>query len=148
MDSSTISGHYLYSPIKYTDSIPTRVHFVWLPMDSTNAMESHLRPTVRLHSLRTQANQVVSWATTKLFQLPCMNDLRDRGLQHGTNFRFLRYAFDVDPKSQAFKNRRVFAYVDTGIADGIDLDDKGNVFSGTNDGVQVQVTKNTFSSLY
>ncbi|KAI0072711.1 calcium-dependent phosphotriesterase [Panus rudis PR-1116 ss-1] len=47
------------------------------------------------------------------------------------------YAFDVDPKTQAFHNRRVFAYVDTGIADGIQLDTKGNVYSGTGDGVQV-----------
>ncbi|EKM60577.1 uncharacterized protein PHACADRAFT_246592 [Phanerochaete carnosa HHB-10118-sp] len=47
------------------------------------------------------------------------------------------YAFDVDPKTQAFANRRVFAYVDTGIADGIQLDTQGNVYSGTGDGAQV-----------
>ncbi|TFK91302.1 D-lactonohydrolase-like protein [Polyporus arcularius HHB13444] len=47
------------------------------------------------------------------------------------------YAFDVDAKSNAFKNRRVFAYVDTGIADGIQLDAAGNVYAGTGDGVQV-----------
>ncbi|KAI0748901.1 D-lactonohydrolase-like protein [Fomes fomentarius] len=47
------------------------------------------------------------------------------------------YAFDVDPKSSAFKNRRVFAYVDTGIADGIQLDAAGNVYAGCGDGVQV-----------
>ncbi len=48
-----------------------------------------------------------------------------------------RYAFDVDATSNAFKNRRVFAYVDTGIADGIQLDAAGNVYAGTGDGVQV-----------
>ncbi|KAI0754549.1 hypothetical protein C8Q80DRAFT_1216522 [Daedaleopsis nitida] len=37
------------------------------------------------------------------------------------------YAFDVDPKSDAFKNRRVFAY----------LDAEGNVYAGCGDGVQV-----------
>ncbi|KAI0320022.1 calcium-dependent phosphotriesterase [Amylostereum chailletii] len=47
------------------------------------------------------------------------------------------YQFDVDPKSQAFTNRRVFAYVDTGVADGIQLDTAGNVYSGCGDGVQV-----------
>ena len=47
------------------------------------------------------------------------------------------YAFDVDPSSNAFKNRRVFAYVDTGIADGIQLDADGNVYGGCGDGVQV-----------
>ena len=47
------------------------------------------------------------------------------------------YAFDVDPTSQSFKNRRVFAYIDNGIPDGIELDSKGNVYSGTGDGIQV-----------
>lgn len=47
------------------------------------------------------------------------------------------YAFDVDSQSQAFKNRRVFAYVDAGVPDGIQLDTKGNVYTGTGDGVQV-----------
>ncbi|KAI0784000.1 D-lactonohydrolase-like protein [Irpex lacteus] len=47
------------------------------------------------------------------------------------------YAFNVDPKTQAFHNRRVFAYVDTGVADGVQLDNKGNVYAGTGDGVHV-----------
>ncbi|KAJ6602132.1 hypothetical protein B0H10DRAFT_2178941 [Mycena sp. CBHHK59/15] len=47
------------------------------------------------------------------------------------------YQFDVDPTSEAFTNRRVFAYVDTGIPDGIQLDKKGNVYSGCGDGVNV-----------
>ncbi|KAF8234530.1 D-lactonohydrolase-like protein [Tricholoma matsutake] len=47
------------------------------------------------------------------------------------------YAFDVDPLTHAFKNRRIFAYTDTGIPDGIQLDLNGNVFSGCGDGVQV-----------
>ena len=48
-----------------------------------------------------------------------------------------RYAFDVDPISHAFKNRRVLAYVDAGVPDGIQVDTNGNVYSGTGDGVQV-----------
>lgn len=48
-----------------------------------------------------------------------------------------RYAFDVDATTQAFKNRRVFAYIDTGLPDGIQLDTNGNVYSGCGDGVQV-----------
>lgn len=47
------------------------------------------------------------------------------------------YAFDVHPTTQAFVNRRVFAYVDTGVADGVQLDTHGNVYAGTGDGVQV-----------
>ncbi|KAF9463466.1 calcium-dependent phosphotriesterase [Collybia nuda] len=47
------------------------------------------------------------------------------------------YAFDVDEQTHAFKNRRVFAFVDTGIPDGIQVDLKGNVYSGCGDGVQV-----------
>ncbi|EJT98527.1 calcium-dependent phosphotriesterase [Dacryopinax primogenitus] len=45
--------------------------------------------------------------------------------------------FDVDPLTQRFLNRRVFAYADTGIPDGIQLDALGNIYSGTGDGVQI-----------
>ncbi|KAF9465894.1 calcium-dependent phosphotriesterase [Collybia nuda] len=47
------------------------------------------------------------------------------------------YAFDVDARTHAFKNRRVFAYVDAGVPDGLQVDLKGNVYSGCGDGVQV-----------
>lgn len=36
-----------------------------------------------------------------------------------------------------FSNRRVFAYVDAGVPDGIQVDKAGNVYSGCGDGVQV-----------
>ncbi|OBZ77325.1 Gluconolactonase [Grifola frondosa] len=47
------------------------------------------------------------------------------------------YAFDVDPTTEAFLNRRVFTYVDTGIADGLQLDTAGNMYAGCADGVHV-----------
>ncbi|CAK5274203.1 unnamed protein product [Mycena citricolor] len=47
------------------------------------------------------------------------------------------YAFDVDSKSFAFTNRRIFAYVDTGIPDGVQVDTDGNVYAGCADGVHV-----------
>ncbi|KAK1236595.1 hypothetical protein PQX77_000147 [Marasmius sp. AFHP31] len=47
------------------------------------------------------------------------------------------YVYDVDSQTHAFKNRRVFAYTDAGIPDGIQVDRNGNVYSGTGDGVQV-----------
>ncbi|KAF8996733.1 calcium-dependent phosphotriesterase [Cyathus striatus] len=47
------------------------------------------------------------------------------------------YAYDVDPESFTFSNRRIFAFVDTGIPDGIQVDTEGNVFAGTADGVTV-----------
>lgn len=47
------------------------------------------------------------------------------------------YAFDVDKKTQAFINRRVFAYVDAGVPDGVQVDTEGNVYAGCGDGVQV-----------
>ncbi|PCH42930.1 D-lactonohydrolase-like protein [Wolfiporia cocos MD-104 SS10] len=47
------------------------------------------------------------------------------------------YAFDVDPVSQVFKNRRVFAYIDAGVPDGIQVDTMGNVYSSCGDGVHV-----------
>ena len=51
--------------------------------------------------------------------------------------RLRSYEFDVDPVSQRFLNRRVFAYVDTGIPDGVQVDSNGNVYAGCGDGVQV-----------
>ena len=56
-----------------------------------------------------------------------------------------RYAFDVDPDSLTFLNRRIFAYADTGIPDGIQIDKNGNVYAGCGDGVQVSVI---FSALH
>lgn len=53
------------------------------------------------------------------------------------------YAFDVDKTSQAFMNRRVFAYIDTGVPDGIQVDMAGNVYSGCGDGVQVWNSEGT-----
>ncbi|KAI0794942.1 calcium-dependent phosphotriesterase [Abortiporus biennis] len=47
------------------------------------------------------------------------------------------YKFDIDPTTQAFLNRKVFAFTDAGIPDGIQLDSKGNVYSGCADGTQV-----------
>ncbi|KAG1733912.1 uncharacterized protein EDB91DRAFT_1084296 [Suillus paluster] len=47
------------------------------------------------------------------------------------------YQFDVDPLTQSFANRRVFAYIDSGAPDGIQLDTKGNVYSGCGEGINV-----------
>ncbi|KIJ56359.1 hypothetical protein M422DRAFT_774140 [Sphaerobolus stellatus SS14] len=47
------------------------------------------------------------------------------------------YAFDVDPVTEKFINRRTFAWVDTGVPDGVQVDSKGNVYASTGDGVQV-----------
>ncbi|KAG1741010.1 hypothetical protein EDB19DRAFT_753460 [Suillus lakei] len=47
------------------------------------------------------------------------------------------YQFDVDPQTQSFMNRRVFAYSDSGIPDGIQLDTMGNVYSGCGEGTHV-----------
>ncbi|KAF8892865.1 calcium-dependent phosphotriesterase [Mucidula mucida] len=47
------------------------------------------------------------------------------------------YAYDVQSNTLAITNRRVFAYVDTGAADGISVDNQGNVWGGCGDGVQV-----------
>lgn len=46
------------------------------------------------------------------------------------------YAYDV-VDMKFLRNRRVFAYIDTGVPDGIHTDTKGNVFVGCGDGVQV-----------
>ncbi|KAG1742574.1 hypothetical protein EDD22DRAFT_1006639 [Suillus occidentalis] len=53
------------------------------------------------------------------------------------------YKFDVDSRTQSFKNRRVFAYSDSGAPDGIQLDTMGNVYSGCGDGIHVWNTEGT-----
>ncbi|CCM02281.1 uncharacterized protein FIBRA_04368 [Fibroporia radiculosa] len=47
------------------------------------------------------------------------------------------YEFDVDPKTQVFTNPRIFAFIDTGLPDGIQVDTMGNVYSSCGDGVHV-----------
>ncbi|KAG0701928.1 hypothetical protein DFH29DRAFT_537542 [Suillus ampliporus] len=47
------------------------------------------------------------------------------------------YQYDVDPSTQSFKNRRVFAYADSGLPDGFQLDSKGNIYAGCGDGTHV-----------
>lgn len=51
------------------------------------------------------------------------------------------YQFDVDPVTQSFTNRRVFAYSDSGIPDGIQVDINGNVYSGCGDGTHIWNSK-------
>ncbi|KAF9011403.1 hypothetical protein BDQ17DRAFT_1322291 [Cyathus striatus] len=51
--------------------------------------------------------------------------------------KFISYAFDVDPHSQLLSKKRAFAFPDSGIPDGIQVDSQGNVYAGCNDGVHV-----------
>lgn len=47
------------------------------------------------------------------------------------------YEFDVLEPSGVFANKRVFAYIDTGIPDGLQVDSAGRVYAGCGDGVHV-----------
>ncbi|KZF19306.1 calcium-dependent phosphotriesterase [Xylona heveae TC161] len=47
------------------------------------------------------------------------------------------YAFDVTPDEKRLVNRRVFAFVDSGIPDGIHTDTDGNVWASCGDGVHI-----------
>ncbi|KAI0320021.1 D-lactonohydrolase-like protein [Amylostereum chailletii] len=53
------------------------------------------------------------------------------------------YQFDVDPRSQSFKNRRVFAFVDSTAPDGIQVDTEGNIYAACGDGVEVYNAEGT-----
>ncbi|KAI1505325.1 D-lactonohydrolase [Biscogniauxia marginata] len=46
------------------------------------------------------------------------------------------YRFDVQ-EDGTWENRKLFAYIDSGVPDGVHCDSKGNVYSGCGDGVQV-----------
>ncbi|KAI1458055.1 calcium-dependent phosphotriesterase [Annulohypoxylon moriforme] len=65
----------------------------------------------------------------------------DTGASHGFwGWNFTNpmsvYRFDV-AEDGSFGNRNLFAYVDSGVPDGIHCDSKGNVWTGCGDGVQV-----------
>ncbi|KAF7317880.1 SGL domain-containing protein [Mycena kentingensis (nom. inval.)] len=64
---------------------------------------------------------------------------QSEGVQGGTDPTLpgTIYEFDVLPGSQRFANRRVFAFTDTGVPDGLTLDTEGNFFVGCPDGAQV-----------
>ncbi|KAI0729162.1 D-lactonohydrolase-like protein [Fomitopsis betulina] len=47
------------------------------------------------------------------------------------------YEFDVNSRTQVFEHKRVFAYIDAGLPDGIQVDTFGNVYSSCGDGVHV-----------
>lgn len=47
------------------------------------------------------------------------------------------YEYDVVERGTKLANRRVFAYCDNGVPDGIKCDEAGNVYSGCGDGVHV-----------
>ncbi|KAJ7129234.1 calcium-dependent phosphotriesterase [Mycena epipterygia] len=47
------------------------------------------------------------------------------------------YKYDIEEGTLAFINRRTFAYADSGAADGVGVDTKGNVYGGCVDGVHV-----------
>ncbi|KAH9476484.1 Lactonohydrolase oryL [Psilocybe cubensis] len=53
------------------------------------------------------------------------------------------YKYDLEHESQAFTNRRVFAYADTGIPDGLQLDASENLYVGAGDGVHVYANDGT-----
>ncbi|KAN0082609.1 hypothetical protein V8E55_008404 [Tylopilus felleus] len=53
------------------------------------------------------------------------------------------YQYDVDSNTQSFNHRRVFAFSDSGIPDGIQLDTDGNVYSGCGEGVHVWNSEGT-----
>ncbi len=54
-----------------------------------------------------------------------------------TDYILCSYAFDVDPQTESFGNKRVFSYIDGGVPHGLQLDTAGNLYAGTGDGVEV-----------
>ncbi|KAI0643990.1 D-lactonohydrolase-like protein [Trametes meyenii] len=121
--------------------------------DVTYGFLNHFRPQPQLPNQvyrldpETRAVRVVADGFDKCNGIAFSRDGRTAFISDtGSNAGFLGnnqthpatiYAFDVDPKTEAFKNRRVFAYVDTGIADGLQLDAEDNLYAGCGDGVHV-----------
>ena len=85
---------------------------------------------------------MVFWETIRRILLPCKFPWT-RLLPDVLTLHFNSYQYDIDPVTQSFKNRRIFAYSDSGLPDHIQLDTNGNVFSGCGDGVQVWNSEGT-----
>ncbi|CED84229.1 E, gnl, RGN [Phaffia rhodozyma] len=68
--------------------------------------------------------------------------LSDTGAQNGTVNTYLPatiYTYDIEENDGqiSFGNRKLFAYLDSGVPDGIKVDKNGNVYTGAGDGVHV-----------
>ena len=100
----------LVQPVLYDRAPPQHGHWVgrWVPREQPNTTRNNVRFFPFFRRFGI------------LRQLPCS------------------YAYDVHPHTQVFMNRRVFAYVDTGFPDGLQVDTDGNVYSSCGDGVQVR----------
>ncbi|KAG0703616.1 hypothetical protein DFH29DRAFT_803193, partial [Suillus ampliporus] len=47
------------------------------------------------------------------------------------------YQYDVNPSTHSFDNCIVFAYIDSGVPDGITIDSNDNIYAGCGDGTHV-----------
>ncbi|KAF9040264.1 D-lactonohydrolase-like protein [Hymenopellis radicata] len=75
---------------------------------------------------------------TGLVRVAADDVMKPNGIAFNADYSTLYiYAYDVQSNTLAITNRRVFAYVDTGAADGVAVDTQGNVWGGCGDGVQV-----------
>ena len=83
----------------------------------------------------TRVWQVVFWEIIRHFPLQCK--LSWHSFSVILSLSYNSYQYDVDPVTQSFANRRVFAYTDSGVPDGIELDMNNNIYSGCGDGVNV-----------
>ncbi|KIK55506.1 hypothetical protein GYMLUDRAFT_248557 [Collybiopsis luxurians FD-317 M1] len=116
----------------------------------------HFRPDPQLPSQvysfnpRTGAIRVVADRLNKPNGLAFSKDYKtayvaDTGAHHahfGINSTFPAtiQEYDVDPKTLVFKNQRVFAYVDSGVPDGLGVDEFGNVYGACFDGVNASIS--------
>ena len=85
---------------------------------------------------------MVCWETIRLIPLQCKFPCARLFLAI-LDSRCNSYQYAVDPVTQSFTNRRVFAYTDSGVPDGIQLDTNGNVYSGCGDGTHVWNSEGT-----
>ncbi|KAG8215752.1 hypothetical protein J3R82DRAFT_7650 [Butyriboletus roseoflavus] len=132
-------------------SIRRLVKFTLSPTNSYNQMASPLPLMVKLpSSIILQINPQVRHRPSRWFFGKQSDVSRynasfpwTRLLPVVLTLHYNSYQYDVDPVTQSFENRRVFAYSDSGIPDGIQLDTNGNIFSGCGDGIHVWDPKGT-----
>ncbi|KAF9078453.1 D-lactonohydrolase-like protein [Rhodocollybia butyracea] len=86
-----------------------------------------------------QLNKPNGLAFSKDYKFIYISDSGSLSAHFGQNLTYPAtiQQYNVDPKTMALTNKRVFAYVDAGVPDGVGVDEFGNVYGACSDGVQV-----------
>ena len=115
-------------PLQDVKDEPQLGNYVWRYDPQVGVPRVVADELVRPNGLALPPDESMLYVTDTGFQQADINPDRPRTI----------YAFDfAGPKKNFLINRRVFAVADSGIPDGLKVDQQGNVWAGCGDGVNV-----------